>query len=65
MAEPEDDLLLSAEEAEQIWWEDPLTAEQILDELEVGAAAAWQWRTSEHGIRWVFVEGIGWVDDDL
>ena len=31
MAEPEDALLLSAEEAEQIWWEDPSLQSRSLE----------------------------------
>lgn len=34
------------------WWEHPVTARQVGDELEVGQRAAWQWSTGDHGIRW-------------
>jgi hypothetical protein len=43
--------------ADLIWWEQPTTAQQEIDDLELGPRV-------HHcfDLRWTYVDGIGWVD---
>jgi hypothetical protein len=40
-----------------IWWELPCSAGEVIEQLEIGARAAWCW-----DVQWIYVDGVGWVD---
>jgi hypothetical protein len=43
--------------ADLIWWEQPTTAQQEIDDLEFGPRVHYCF-----DLRWTYVDGIGWVD---
>jgi len=45
--------------AEVIWWEDPTTADEEHDLVELGQRVAWLFACP---IEWTWQPGLGWID---